>query len=94
MKTTRTKSSGNVFKDLGFPKFEAENLKMRSQLMLQIEKYIAEHELTQSEAAEVFDVDQPRISKLLNGRIELFTIDKLLEMLAKVDVTFELKAVA
>ena len=46
--------------------------------------YILEHKLTQHEAAEELGVDQPQVSRLLNGNIDLFTIDKLLIMLSRV----------
>jgi predicted XRE-type DNA-binding protein len=75
-------SSGNVFDDLGFPQGEAENLKIRATLMLNLRRIIEEAGVTQSEAAEVFGVTQPRISDLVRGKIELFSIDTLVNMLA------------
>lgn len=89
-----TKSSRNVFEDLGFSHAEAEYLKIRSELMIAIEKYIQDHQLTQIEAAKLLGINQPRLSKLLNGHIELFTIDKLIDMLANVDVKVKLKIAA
>ena len=79
-------SSGNVFLDIGFDKGEAANLLIRADLMVTVEKYIKENKLTQTEAAKRMGVDQPRISKLLNGKIDLFTIDILVQMLERVDV--------
>jgi predicted XRE-type DNA-binding protein len=90
----RTKSSGNVFSDIGFQTFEAENLKMRSELMIQIEIYILKNQLTQIEAARVLHLDQPRLSKLLNGRVDLFTVDKLIQILSYVNVNVQLKIAA
>lgn len=86
--------SKNVFADMGFPQPEAENLKLRSELMIKIERYIQDHELTQAQAAELFGIDQPRLSKLLKGRIDLFTIDKLISMLSNVDIKVTLKFAA
>lgn len=75
-------SSGNVFEDLGFSKEEAENLKVRSVLMAGIRRIIQAEGITQTEAAERFGVTQPRISDLVRGKIELFSIDALINMLA------------
>jgi predicted XRE-type DNA-binding protein len=77
-----TYSSGNVFEDLGFSKQEAENLKVRSVLMAGIRRIIEAEEITQTEAAKRFGVTQPRISDLVRGKIELFSIDALINMLA------------
>jgi len=87
-------TKGNVFDDLKFSKEEAENLKARAFLMMAIKKYIHDHDLTQMQAAKAFDVDQARISKLLSGRIDLFTVDKLINMLASVNVHVKLKIAA
>ena len=76
-------SSGNVFTDLGFEHIEAENLLVRSKLMAAIKSYIESEGITQTEAAKRFDVAQPRISEIYQGKIELFSIDKLVNMLAK-----------
>jgi len=76
------RSSGNVFEDLGFAKEEAENLKMRSTLMATIRIIIEEDGLTQAKAAKLFGVTQPRISDLVRGKIELFSIDALVNMVA------------
>ena len=78
-----TESSGNVFEDLELP--EAENLKLRAQLMLEIERYIEEHHLTQAEAAKRMHTTQPRINDIVQGRIEKCTIDRLVNMLSAVD---------
>jgi predicted XRE-type DNA-binding protein len=85
-------SSGNVFADLGFPAEEAEHLRIRSTLMSAAHKLIDERGLTQAEAAKLFGVTQPRVSNLVRGRIDLFSIDTLVDMLARagvqVDVAF------
>jgi predicted XRE-type DNA-binding protein len=77
-------SSGNVFTDLGFEKTEAENLLVRSKLMAAIKAYIESEGITQGEAAERFGVAQPRISEIYQGKIDLFSVDKLINMLARV----------
>lgn len=75
------RGSGNVFADIGFPPGEAQNLLLRAQLMVRIRK-VAEG-LTQAEAARRFGVTQPRINDLLRGKIEKFSLDALVNMLAK-----------
>lgn len=78
------KSSGNVFTDLGFDQAEAENLLVRSKLMAAIKAYIESEGITQEEAAKRFHVAQPRISEIYQGKIDLFSVDKLINMLARV----------
>ncbi len=85
-----TDSSGKVFTDLGFERAEAENLLARSKLMAAIKKYIETECVTQAEAAERFKVAQPRVSEICKGRIELFSVDKLINMLARVGQQVEI----
>jgi len=85
-----TPSSGNVFLDLGFSPEEAENMKIRSSLMISIRKVIETRGLKQSEAAEVFGVTQPRISDLVRGKVTLFSIDALVNMLGHAGLHVEL----
>jgi len=85
------RSSGNVFTDLGFPKEEAAHLLIRADLMIQLKKLIEERGLTQKHAAEVLGVTQPRVSDLVRGRIDLFSIDTLVEMLTRLGVAVTLK---
>jgi predicted XRE-type DNA-binding protein len=81
MKTTVTK--GNVFRDLGFTKEESIALAMRVDLAIEIEKFIRRKKLTQTKAAEFFDVPQPKISKIISGKLGGFSIDYLVKMAAK-----------
>ena len=85
--------SSNIFEDLGFAPEEALNLKIRADLMLNIRRFIQSQGWTQKQAALFFGETQPRISDLMNGDIERFSIDKLVIMLAKaaIDVKFEVK---
>lgn len=76
-----TPVGGNVFADLGFPKEEAENLKICSSLMIAIHDVIETRALSVAEAARLFGVTQPRIRKLVQGKIGEFTIDALVKML-------------
>jgi len=77
-----TPSGGNVFADLGIDVEEADNLKIRARLMIAIEGWIEERGLTQQRAAELLGTTQPRISDLVRGKIDQFTIDSLVKMLS------------
>ncbi len=82
MSDALTPSTGNVFEDLGFAPEEAANLAVRSALMGRVREMIEQEGLTQARAARQFGVTQPRISDLVRGKIELFSIDALINMLA------------
>jgi len=86
-----TPADGNVFRDLGFPPDEAENLKIRSDLMSALQDLLKERSLTQVQAAKLFGVSQPRISDLKRDKIDRFTIDALINMLASAGVSVRLK---
>ena len=86
-----TKSSSNVFEDLGFDSSEAENLKLRAQLMRELETLIHDQRLTQSEAAELLGIHQSRVSDLVRGKIDRFSIDMLVKLLAKTGRQVEIK---
>lgn len=88
-----TPSSGNVFRDLGFAADEAEHLLVRADLLIQLQKAIAARGLTQAKTAKILRVTQPRVSDVLRGRLDLFSTDSLIDMLARlgVQVRFVLK---
>ncbi len=85
-----TRSSGNVFRDLGFAAEEAEHLLIRSDLVIQLQKVIASRGLKQGEAAHILRVTQPRVSDLLRGRIDLFSTDALIDMLGHLGLRVQL----
>jgi len=89
-KVKLTRSSGNVFRDLGFSPDEAEYLKVRAELMVNLQKVITARGLKQAEAAELLGVTQPRVSDLMRGRIDLFSIDTLIDMLARLGIRAKL----
>lgn len=90
MTTKIRRSSGNVFRDLGFPPQEAAHLKIRSDLMIRLTKVIEARGLTQAQAAELFGVTQPRISDLVRGKIDRFSVDTLIEMLGHAGVNVQI----
>ena len=81
------KGSGNVFLDVGFPAAEAENLRLRSSLMIELRDHLDALQLTQTQAAKLLGVTQPRISYLTRGRIDRFSVDTLIAMLGRVGKT-------
>lgn len=91
--TTITKGSGNVFADLGFSPGEARNLRLRSQMMTALRKFIEKESLTQADAARRLKVSQPRISDLTRGKISRFSLDTLVNMVtdAGLEVEFRIK---
>jgi len=69
------RSSGNVFADLGLP--DADQLLAKADLALEISRVIEERNLTQAEAAEIIGVDQPKVSALVRGRLDGFSMERL-----------------
>ena len=86
MKLRMTRSTGNVFRDLGFSAEEAEHLRVRADLMIALQKAIAKRGLKQAQAARLLGVTQPRVSDLMRGRIDLFSADTLIDMLARLGI--------
>jgi predicted XRE-type DNA-binding protein len=78
-----TKSSGNVFRDVGISGEESAHLLVRSDLLIQLQKTLESRGLKQAETAKILDVTQPRVSDLLRRRIGLFGTDALIDMLAR-----------
>jgi predicted XRE-type DNA-binding protein len=62
--------------------------------MMALSDYIEAHELTQEQAAEVFGVTQPRVSDLVRGQIDLFSIDTLVKMAAAAGLKVKLDVFA
>lgn len=77
------RGNGNVFRDLGFEPDEATNLQLRSDLMIQLRKRLTARGATQLEAAHLLGVSQPRVSDLIRGRIDRFSVDMLVKLLGK-----------
>lgn len=70
---------------------EAENMKLRSILMMSLSDHIRRKELSQSEAAKLFRVTQPRISDLVRGKIAVFSLDSLVNMAVTAGFHVELR---
>ena len=78
-----TPENGNVFEDLGFDSAEAAKLKIKSQLMCQISEWINKKKLKQEEASNLLHITRPRVSDVMRGKTEKFTIDALVDMLER-----------
>lgn len=80
MTVKQVSSSGNVFLDLGFDPHEARMLQLRAEIMADLRAQIKERELTQAEAATILGVSQSRVSDLVRGKWELFSLETLITM--------------
>lgn len=72
---------------------EAENMKLRSSLMLALKNHLLRNNISQTEAARLFGVTQPRISDLMRGKINLFSLDALVNMAAAAGLHLEIRVV-
>lgn len=80
MKKKTTKSSGNVFVDLGFDPAEAAVLQMRANLMSDLRLYIEKQKLTQAQAAKRLGIAQSRVSDLVRGKWDKFSLEMLITL--------------
>ena len=82
-------SSGNVFEDLGLP--NSDELLIKAQLAHQISELIEMRHLTQSDAAKLLGVDQPKVSALMRGKLSGFSIDRLFRFLNALGSNVEIR---
>lgn len=75
------RGSDNIFRDLGFDVDEAAHLRLRSHLMIQLRKRLTALGATQKQAGRLLGVSQPRISDLMRGKIDRFSVDTLVKLL-------------
>lgn len=94
MKEKITRSSGNVFTDLGFPPEEAVILSMRADLMAQLRIVIEKRNWTQVEAAEMLGISQSRVSDLMRGKWDKFSLDMLVTLATRAGLHCKLKLAA
>ena len=90
----RVHSSGNVFIDLGFSPDEAAILQMRADLMADLRKFIKAKRLTQAKAAEILGVSQSRVSDLIRGKWERFSLEMLIILATKAGMRVALRRAA
>ena len=94
MSETMIKSSGNVFIDLGYSPEEAAILQMRADLMTQLRKFIETKKLTQTNAAKIMGISQSRISDLIRGKWERFSLEMLVTLATRAGMRVKLKTAA
>ena len=70
---------------------QAENMRLRASLMMAIERYVTRNGMSQEQAAKLLGVSQPRISNLMRGKISLFSLDMLVNMVAAAGLHVEMK---
>lgn len=87
-KKTYEAGSGNVFRDLGIP--NAEEHLVKAQLVFKIDTIMKARKMKQTEAAALFDVRQPDISKMLRGEFRQFSVERLMRFLVKLDHDVEI----
>jgi predicted XRE-type DNA-binding protein len=91
MKMKVERGSGNVFLDIGFSEAEAQELMAKSQLISAIDDTIRRRKLTQAAAAKICRTDQPTLSKVLRGRMESVTLDRLTSWLTALGRSVEIR---
>ena len=89
-----TKGSGNVFLDLGFDPVEAHVLQARANLMSDLRIYIRENKLTQARAAKMLGVTQGRVSDLVRGKWEKFSLEMLMTLEGRLGRRVDVKIAA
>jgi predicted XRE-type DNA-binding protein len=94
MKEKIVPSSGNVFTDLGFPPEEAAILAMRADLMAQLRLVVEKRNWTQVDAAKVLGISQSRVSDLMRGKWDKFSLDMLVTLATRAGLQCELKLAA
>ena len=94
MKKKTTKSSGNVFVDLGFDPAEAAVLQMRANLMSDLRLYIEKQKLTQVAAAKRLGIAQSRVSDLVCGKWDKFSLEMLITLEVRLGRTIRVEFAA
>jgi len=94
MSKRMTRSSGNVFLDLGFLPHEASVMLLRAQLAEALRQWMEREELAQAEAAKRLGIAQPRVSEIVRGKVELISLDYLVGLCAKAGLEVGLRLAA
>ena len=89
-----TKSSGNVFLDLGFPPHEASVMLLRAQLAEALRSWMEREGLKQAQAAKRLGITQPRMSEIVRGKVELMSLDYLVGLCTKAGLDIGLRLAA
>jgi predicted XRE-type DNA-binding protein len=89
-----TKSSGNIFLDLGFAPHEASVMLLRAQLAEALRAWMEREDLTQAQAAKRLGISQPRVSEIMRNKVELMSLDYLVALCAKARLDVGLRLAA
>ncbi len=92
--TRVTRGSGNVFIDLGFEPAEARIMALRAEVMIRLEQHLKAQGWTQAEAAKRLGITQPRVSRLIKGQWQDFSLDMLLILAARAGLKPQLRLAA
>ncbi len=82
-------SSGNVFRDLELP--DAEELNTKANLAIEIARLIRKRALTQIDAARILGIDQPKVSAIVRGRLDKFSVERLCELLTRLGCDVDIR---
>jgi predicted XRE-type DNA-binding protein len=94
MSNTMIESSGNVFIDLGYSPEDAAILQMRAELMVKLRTFIETRKLTQANAAKILCISQSRVSDLMRGKWERFSLEMLVTLATRAGMHVSLKTAA
>jgi predicted XRE-type DNA-binding protein len=83
-----TKSSGNIYTDMGFK--DAKERIVKADLAIMINQIIKQRNFNQNEAADILGINQPKVSAIANGRLKDFSIERLIEFLNRLDQDVEI----
>ena len=81
-------SSGNVFADLGFD--EPLEMLAKSEMARRIASIIKHRHLTQAQAGKLLEIDQPKVSKIVRGQLQEFSLERLMHFMTKLDRDIEI----
>jgi predicted XRE-type DNA-binding protein len=91
MSKTVVHSSGNIFIDLGYSADKAAILQMRADLMADLRNFIKDKRLTQAKAAGILGISQSRVSDLIRGKWERFSLEMLITLATRAGMRVTLK---
>ena len=94
MSNTMIASSGNIFIDLGYSPEDAAILQMRAELMVKLRTFIETRKLTQANAAKILCISQSRVSDLIRGKWERFSLEMLVTLATRAGMHVSLKTAA
>jgi predicted XRE-type DNA-binding protein len=94
MSDSVVESSGNVFTDLGYPPDEAAVLQMRAELMADLRNFVKANKLTQAKAAKILGVSQSRVSDLVRGKWDKFSLEMLVTLATRAGMRVTVKTAA